>query len=129
MRARDKAAVSALRATLATLDNAEAVPVGDADLRGLALEQSPVGVGATEAARCELSERGVVEVVRAEAAERLEVAARLTAPAHADRAARLRAEAAVLLRFLDDPGTAQDTASRRTPSDAGTSLGRGATTA
>jgi transposase len=33
-------------------------------------------------------------------------AARLTAPAHADRAARLRAEVTVLLRFLDGPGTA-----------------------
>ncbi|GCB50037.1 hypothetical protein [Streptomyces sp. NL15-2K] len=104
MRARDKAAVSALCATLAALDNAEAVPVDDADLRGLALEQSPVGVGVTEAARRELSERHVVDVVRAEAAERLEAAARLTA--HADRAARLRAEAAVLLRLLDGPGTA-----------------------
>ncbi|MFI9645669.1 hypothetical protein ACIHAA_05140 [Streptomyces sp. NPDC052040] len=106
MRARDKAAVSALRATLAALDNAEAAPVGEAELRGLALEQSPVGAGATEVARRELSERGVVDVVRAEVAERLEVAARLTAPAHADRAARLRAEAAVLLGFLGDPGAA-----------------------
>ncbi|QJT07358.1 hypothetical protein G9272_42935 [Streptomyces asoensis] len=101
MRARDKAAVSALRTTLAALDNAEAVPVHEAELRGLALEQSPVGAGATEAARRELSEHGVVAVVRAEAAERLEVAARLNSPAHADRAALLRAEAAVLLRFLD----------------------------
>ncbi|MDW4907645.1 hypothetical protein RB628_20405 [Streptomyces sp. ADMS] len=106
MRARDKAAVSALRSTLGALDNAEAAPVGVAELRGVALEQSPVGAGATEAARRELSEPCVVNVVRAEVAERLEAAAQLTAPAHADRAARLRAEAAVLLRFLDDPGTA-----------------------
>ncbi|MFC9844360.1 hypothetical protein ACFWFF_17840 [Streptomyces sp. NPDC060223] len=106
MRARDKAAVSALRATLAALDNAEAVPVGEAELRGLALEQSPVGVGTTEAARRELSESTVVSVVRAEAAERLEVAAQLTAPAQAAHATRLREEAAVLLTFLDAPGTA-----------------------
>ncbi|MBO8192270.1 hypothetical protein ITI46_11415 [Streptomyces oryzae] len=105
MRARDKAAVSALRATLAALDNAEAVPLEGAQLRGAALEQSPVGAGATEAARRELSEPGVADIVRAEATERLEAAAQLTAPAHADRAARLRAEAAVLLRFLEDPGT------------------------
>ncbi|WP_306187479.1 hypothetical protein [Streptomyces sp. MK5] len=104
MRARDKAAVSALRATLAALDNAEAVPVDEAGARGPALEQSPVGAGATEVARPELSEHGVVEIVRAEAAERLEVAAQLTAPAHADRAARLRAEAAVLLGLLDGHG-------------------------
>ncbi|MFH9399390.1 hypothetical protein ACH4JS_06320 [Streptomyces sp. NPDC017638] len=106
MRARDKAAVSALRSALAALDNAEAVPLPEAGLRGVALEESPVGAGTTEAARRELSERGVIDVVRAEAAERLEAAARLTAPAHADHAARLRAEAAVLLTFLDAPGPA-----------------------
>ncbi|MFJ9721904.1 hypothetical protein ACIRP3_04060 [Streptomyces sp. NPDC101209] len=106
MRARDKAAVSALRATLAALDNAEAVPVDEVEPRGPALEQSPVGVGVTEAARRELSEHRVVDVVRAEAAERLEAAAQLTAPAHADRAARLRAEADVLLRLLDEAGAA-----------------------
>ncbi|MGW7007777.1 hypothetical protein ACWGCW_34495 [Streptomyces sp. NPDC054933] len=106
MRARDKAAVSALRATLAALDNAEAVPVDEAALRGLALEQSPVGVGVTEAARRELSERSVAEIVRAEATERLEIAAQLTQPAHADRVAQLRAEASVLLRFLDGASTA-----------------------
>jgi hypothetical protein len=105
MRARDKAAVSALRTTLAALDNAEAVPVDAADLRGLAIEESAVGVGATEAARRELSEDEVVEVVRAEAAERLEAAVQLTHPAHADRAARLHAEAAVLLRLLDGADT------------------------
>ncbi|MFD4786044.1 hypothetical protein ACFWN1_02965 [Streptomyces sp. NPDC058459] len=104
MRARDKVAVSALRATLAALDNAEAVPVAEAGRRGGALEESPVGAGATEAARRELSETGVVDIVRAEAAERLDAAAELTAPAHADHVARLRAEAAVLLRFLDGPG-------------------------
>ncbi|MBW8738592.1 MAG: hypothetical protein JF621_16165 [Streptomyces turgidiscabies] len=107
MRARDKVAVSALRATLGALDNAEAAPVDEAALRGVAIELSPVGVGTTEAARRELSEGAVVDVVRAEADERLDAAAQLTAPAHADRAVRLRAEAAVLLRFLDEPGTAR----------------------
>jgi uncharacterized protein YqeY len=101
MRARDKVAVSALRTTLAALDNAEAVPVDEAALRGLALEQAPVGVGVTEVARRELSETDVADIVRAEATERITAAAQLTAPAHADRAARLREEAAVLLRLLD----------------------------
>lgn len=105
MRARDKAAVSALRATLAAVDNAEAVAVDDAELRGSALEESPVGAGATDAARRELSEGTVADIVRAEATERLEAAAGLTAPAQAERVARLRAEAAVLLRLLDGPGT------------------------
>src|SRR5687767_1293450 len=106
MRARDKAAVSALRATLAALDNAEAVAVDEAALRGLALEAAPVGAGATEAARRELHEDDVVDIVRAEAAERLDAAAQLTAAAYADRAARLRAEAGVLLRLLDGHDTA-----------------------
>ncbi|MFF3380140.1 hypothetical protein ACFYXF_45190 [Streptomyces sp. NPDC002680] len=105
MRARDKVAVSALRATLGALDNAEAVPVGEAALRGVAIEQAPVGAGATEAARQELSESRVESVVRAEVADRLDAAAQLTSPVHADRAERLRAEAAVLLRFLDEPGS------------------------
>jgi len=98
MRARDRAAVSALRATLAALDNAEAVPVDD---RARAIETAPVGVGARDVARRELTEARVVEIVRAEARERLDVAARLTGPAHTDRVARLRREAAVLLRLLD----------------------------
>ncbi|MGX1972040.1 hypothetical protein [Streptomyces kronopolitis] len=106
MRARDKAAVSALRATLAALDNAEAVPVDEAELRGMALEHAPAGVGVTEAARRELSERAVADIVRAEVTERLDAATQLSAPVHADRVARLHAEAAVLLRFLDeDRGT------------------------
>ncbi|GHH59809.1 hypothetical protein GCM10018781_03680 [Kitasatospora indigofera] len=106
MRARDKAAVSALRTALAAVDNAEAVPVDEAATRGRALEHSPVGAGATEAARRELTESDVVAVVRAEAAERLAAAAGLTEPAHADRVARLRAEARVLLHLLD--GTPKD---------------------
>ncbi|WP_329238498.1 hypothetical protein OG417_35930 [Actinoallomurus sp. NBC_01490] len=43
----------------------------------------------------------MADIVRAEAGERLAVASQLTAPAQADRATRLRVEAAVLLRFLD----------------------------
>ncbi|MEK8146468.1 hypothetical protein NKH18_50090 [Streptomyces sp. M10(2022)] len=106
MRARDKAAVSALRAALATLDNAGAVPVGTAGPGASAIEESPVGAGATEAARRELNEQEMVEIVRAEITERLEAAGELTAPAHADRATQLRAEVTVLLTFLDEPGAA-----------------------
>ena len=104
MRARDKAAVSALRTTLAALDNAEAVTPDEAATRGGAIEQSPVGAGATEAARRELSESHVADIVRAEATERLDAAEQLTSPTHADRVAQLRAEAAVLHRFLDGHG-------------------------
>ncbi|WP_307172818.1 hypothetical protein [Streptomyces sp. B3I7] len=102
MRARDKAAVSALRATLAALDNAEAVPLDATDAHGPAIEQSPTGAGATEAPRRELGEHETVAIVRAEAAERLEAAAQLTSPTHAPRATRLRTEAEILLRLLDE---------------------------
>lgn len=54
----------------------------EAQLRGVTPEQSSVGVGATEVVRRELSDYRVVDVVRAEATERLEAAAQLTAPAH-----------------------------------------------
>jgi uncharacterized protein YqeY len=102
MRARDKAAVSALRSTLAALDNAEAVLVDATATHGPAIEQSPTGAGATEAPRRELSEHETATLVRAEADERLEAAAQLTSPTHADRATRLRTEAGVLLRLLDE---------------------------
>lgn len=78
----------------------EAVEPGE--LRAL----RPSGEVGERSQRAAGTRRSVVDVVRAEAAERLEAAAQLTAPAHADRAAQLRAEAAVLLRFLDGPGTA-----------------------
>ncbi|MFF3975958.1 hypothetical protein [Streptomyces sp. NPDC001828] len=115
MRARDKVAVRALRATLAALDNAEAVPVGAVELRGLSLEESPVGAGATEAARRELTEADMAEIVRAEIAERVSAAEQLSSPAHADRAAQLHAEADVLRRFLDDPAEASPEPSPSTP--------------
>ncbi|MCX3063895.1 GatB/YqeY domain-containing protein [Streptomyces beihaiensis] len=105
MRARDKAAVSALRSALAAVENAEAVVVeaGAADRGAGAVEASPVGAGATEAVRRELSESGVAEIVRAEIAERLDAAAQLGGDAvHAVRVATLRAEADVLVRFLDE---------------------------
>ncbi|WP_431782396.1 hypothetical protein [Streptomyces chumphonensis] len=114
MRARDRAAVSALRGALAALDNAEAVPVDETGPRASALEDSPAGAGVTEAERRELTERSVVALVRAEADERLEAAARLPVPAQAERVARLRAEAAVLLRLLDSTESAGAGASQPT---------------
>ena len=101
MRARDKAAVAALRGALAALDNAEAVPLDEAAAGASAVEDSPVGAGATEVVRRELSERDVVGILRGEVAERLEAAEQLTSPVHGERAARLRSEAAALQGFLD----------------------------
>ncbi len=101
MKARDEVAVPALRATLAAIDNAESVAHPDAAASG-AIEQSPVGAGATEAARRALSEAEVADVVRAEMAE-LEAAARdYDRAARTDRAAAMRQRAAVLAAHLAD---------------------------
>src|SRR5256885_6974081 len=51
MKARDRVAVAALRATLGAIDNAEAVDRAPSGDHGLAIERSPVGVGAAEVER------------------------------------------------------------------------------
>ena len=100
MKARDRTAMSAIRSTLSAIDNAEAVdrPAG-AD-RGLAIEQSAVGVGAMEVARRDLSDDDVERIVRAEIAERESAAAGYAESGRAEQAETLRAEAAVLEALL-----------------------------
>jgi uncharacterized protein len=102
MKARDRTAVSVLRSTLSAIDNAEAVdrPAG-AD-RGLAIEQSAVGVGAMEVARRDLSEDDVGRIVRAEIAERESAAEGYERSGRADRAEQLRAEATVLANLMTE---------------------------
>ncbi|WP_234434363.1 GatB/YqeY domain-containing protein [Streptomyces sp. NRRL F-5126] len=105
MRARDKVAVRAIRSALAALDNAGAVPLDGAPRAG-AIEGAPIGAGAAEAPRRELGDDDMVEILRAEAAERLSAADELAAPEHAARVAELRGEAVVLLGFLEGSGPA-----------------------
>lgn len=106
MKARDAAAVSAIRATLAALDNAESVAVPVEDATPLSIEQSPRGVGALEVPRRSLTADEVLALVRHEIAER-EVAASTYAEAGEQEAAsRLRAEAAALTRLLSVGGAA-----------------------
>ena len=96
LRQRDAPLVSALRSTLAALDNAEAVPIGQHDPGSLALEATPVGGGTREVPRRDLSDEQVEQLVRAEVDER-RAAARLYARAgQHDRAQRLGAEADAL---------------------------------
>ncbi|GAB3673169.1 hypothetical protein GCM10027597_08610 [Saccharopolyspora tripterygii] len=102
MRARDRNSVNALRTTLAAVDNAQAIPLDEVELS--AAVDGPVRAGTTEVARRELDEETVAGIVRAEAEERLETAARLTAAGREDRAARLRAEADVLAGLLASDG-------------------------
>jgi len=99
MKARDRATASTLRATLAAIENAEAVDVAVVPAAG-AIEASAVGIGAAEAARRELSEADVAAIVRAEIAEREHAAAVYEGSGHADKAAELRAAMAVLTSFL-----------------------------
>ena len=100
MKARDRIAVSALRSTLSAIDNAEAVEHPAGAGRGLAIEQSAVGVGAMEVARRDLSEDDVERIVRAEIAERESAADGYEASGRAEHAGRLRAEAAILTGLL-----------------------------
>ncbi len=103
MKARDQAAVAALRSTLAALANAEAVGVGaapqqpteSADVAGSAL-----GVGTTEAVRRSLADREVADLVLREATDREEAARVYDASGATARAERLRAEAATIRGFL-----------------------------
>jgi uncharacterized protein YqeY len=101
MKARDRVAVTALRSALAAIDNAEAV--GGTPTKGLAIERSPLGVGAAELPRRELTAGQVEEIVRAEVAEREDAALGYEQRGQAERAAQLRAEVAVLVQALGDP--------------------------
>jgi uncharacterized protein len=105
MKARDAAAVAALRSALAAVDNAEAVEAAPPptaathpDLAG-----TTVGVGATEAGRRDLEEAEVERLVRAEVTDRRAAAQAYERAGRHDRARRLRAEADVLGSHLDGP--------------------------
>ena len=96
LRQRDSARVAVFRTALAALDNAEAVPVGEQDPGSLALEATPVGAGAREAERRQLSEEDVVFVVRAEISDRLVAADVYEEAGRHEHARRLREEADLL---------------------------------
>jgi uncharacterized protein len=100
MKAGDRVAVSALRATLGAIDNASAVPVSSTVDRELAIERSPVGVCAADVARRVLTDAEVAGILRDAVAEREEAAVGYERAGHPDRARRLRAEAAVLSTYV-----------------------------
>jgi uncharacterized protein YqeY len=93
LKARDKAAVTALRTALAAVANAEAVPASDK-------YQEPVPGRSYEAARRELTADEVQAIVRAEAAERQSAIEEFESLGLHGDAERLRAELAVLGRYL-----------------------------
>jgi len=105
LRARDTIAVSALRSALGAIGNAEAVEPGEAAPAGSGgphVAGAVSGLGAAEVARRSLSPAQIEGIVRAEAAEREDAARGYERAGQADRAARLRREAQLLLAVLPD---------------------------
>ncbi|MBO0686268.1 MAG: hypothetical protein J2P45_24235 [Candidatus Dormibacteraeota bacterium] len=109
IKARDAVAAAALRSALAAIDNAEAVdppPLGSGAGGNAHFAGSTGGLGATEAARRDLTAAEVEEIVRGEMVERLAAAGEYERLGHAAPAERLREEASVLSRYvlpLPDP--------------------------
>ena len=100
-KARDLTAVAALRSTLGSIDNAEAVDPASAPAASSEVVAGAVdGLGATEATRRSLSEADITSIVEAEIAERLDAAATYDGAGRPDRAGALRAETAVLTAVL-----------------------------
>lgn len=96
MKERDHDAIRALRSTIAAIDNAEAPALAAEDLKGVAIERSPMGVGAREVSRVTLSASDVDAIVRREIDDRLAAAASYEEAGQAEVATRLRREAEVL---------------------------------
>ena len=105
LRARDKVAVSALRTTLAAIDNAGAVPAAPTPA---ASGGSPhfagatAGLGAAEAEPRSLTEADLVRIVRTEIAAREAAAQQYDRAKHPDQAGRLRREASILRSVIGD---------------------------
>ncbi|WP_328397602.1 GatB/YqeY domain-containing protein [Nocardia sp. NBC_00416] len=98
MKARDRQTTALLRATLAAVDNAEAVGIGAQ--RAGAVEAASIGPGSAEVPRRELGEAEIIEIVRSEIADRLSAAGAYEAAGRSDRAGTLHAEAAILATFV-----------------------------
>lgn len=106
MKARDREAVAVIRSTLAAIDNAEAVDVGDRGAPAVShahIAGTAGALGAGEAARATLTEEQLREIVEREAAERRAAADEYESHGHDDQAARLRIEADLVASFLVRP--------------------------
>jgi uncharacterized protein YqeY len=102
MKARDAAAVAAVRSALAAIANAEAVDVPQPEpAAGGRIAGAALGLGAAEAERRELSEADIAGIVGTEITEREQAAGQYAAAGRDERAQRLRAEAAALRAVLD----------------------------
>ena len=101
IKSRDRVAVSALRSTLAAIDNAEAVDRPSSADRNLAIEMIPTGAGAAEVARRILTESQVEQIVRAELADRRTAADTYDQAGQQEHAERLRNEISAVSRHLE----------------------------
>ncbi len=106
IKARDAAAVSALRSALGAIGNAEAVDPGAAGpgrpgaSGSVHFAGAAAGLGAAEAERRRLTEADVTAIVRAEATEREAAASRYERRGHDGQAAELRHGTRALLDAL-----------------------------
>ena len=98
MRARSALEIGALRALIAALDNAQAVPVGDAHKRYVV---HAFGDAAVEVPRLVLDAGEVQRLLQAEVASRRAAADQFDQLDRPERAAELRAEAAVVARYVN----------------------------
>ena len=103
-KARDTTATAVLRSTLAAIANAEALPVTEiasssASAHG-PIAGAAIGLGTTEAARRDLSDEDVREIISAEQTERRAAAADLESHGAGEKAEQLRAEAELLEAYL-----------------------------
>jgi len=96
MQARAADETRLLRALLAAIDNAQAVPVAP----GQSALPNSFGDGASEVPRLALTESALRAVLTAEIAERERAAEAIAAHGRPDEAERLRAEAAIVQRYL-----------------------------
>lgn len=98
MLARDPPRVRVLRALIATLDNAQAVPLGDRHDRYVV---HAFGDRSAEAPRLRLTADAVAGILAAELATRRSAAADFTALDQAERAEALLKEAEVVAAYVD----------------------------
>ena len=103
MKARETETVSALRTTLAAIDNAEAVamPENVMDTVSGPIAGARTGVGSTEARRRDLSIDDLRAIVAAQIAERVDAAGQYDVFGRPEEATRLRREADVLRAYVD----------------------------
>lgn len=97
MRARAAREVALLRVCLAAIDNAQAVPVGDAHQT---YEVKAFGEASVEVPRLALDAEAVGAVLARERDERLSAAAEFEQHGDAAHAAALRADAEIISRYL-----------------------------